>query len=235
MRRFLPAAAAACLLVTPLPAAAQYLGEPVAPRPPDAPAPPPADDEVPAEEPAPAGDRHRGFYFRADLGGGYLASSARMAVDGQTTPVAIEGGAFSFSLAVGGAPFENFVVAAEAWMISAGDPLRVAGGTSTRVSDSTLDLFGMGVQLTGYLPSLNAYLSVTPSLTTMSVREGYTTVSTRDGFGLKVGAGWEWRIGGAWGLGLAGQFFYGTNEDAGAAGVTWTSLGGALAFTATYN
>jgi hypothetical protein len=234
MRRFLLAAVAVCALVAAMPAAAQYLGESAPPLPPDSPEALPEGEEIPGETPAP-GDRHRGFYFRAELGGGYLASSARIAVDGQMTSVAIEGGAFSFALAVGGAPIENVVVAAEAWMISAGDPLRGAGGTSMRVSDSSLDLFGMGVQLTGYLPSLNAYLSVTPSLTTRSVREGYTTVATRDGFGLKVGAGWEWRIGGSWGLGLAGQFFYGTNEDAGAAGVTWTSLGGALAFTATYN
>ena len=234
MRRIL-LAVAACALVAAPPAAAQYVGEPAQQRPPEPPAGPPEAEEVQPEAPAPEGDRHRGFYFRADLGGGYLGSSARMAVDGQMTSVSIEGGALSFSLAVGGAPIENLVIAAEAWMISAGDPLRVAGGTSVRVSDSSLDFFGMGVQLTGYLPSLNAYLSVTPSLTSMSVREGYTTVSTRDGFGLKVGAGWELRIGGSWGLGLAGQFFYGSNEDAGAPGVTWTNVGGALAFTATYN
>jgi hypothetical protein len=235
MHRFLLAATVACAFVTARPAAAQYLGEPVTPSTPEPPAAIPEGEEFPGDVPAPREDRHRGFYFRADLGGGYLGSSARMVVDGRMTSVAIEGGAFSFSLAVGGAPIENVVVAAEAWMISATDPLRIAGGTSTRVSDSTLDLFGMGVQVTGYLPSLNAYLSITPSLSTMSVQEGYTTVATRDGFGLKIGAGWEWRIGGSWGLGLAGQFFYGANEDAGVEGVTWTSLGGALAFTATYN
>lgn len=226
--------ALALALASPATATAQYVEVPVTPLPPAQPSPIPEPEEVPPAPPA-AEERHRGFYFRADLGGGYLGSSARMVVDGQMTPVSIEGGAFSFSLAAGAAVVENVVVAAEAWMISAGDPLRVAAGVSTRVGDSSLDLFGMGVQVTGYLPDLNLHLSVTPSLTTMSLTEGYTTVATRDGFGLKVGVGWEGRIGGSWGLGVAGQFFYGSNEDAGSPGVTWSSLGGALAFTATYN
>ncbi|HET8724136.1 MAG TPA: hypothetical protein VFM53_07995 [Anaeromyxobacteraceae bacterium] len=233
MRRIL-LAVAACALASATPAAAQYV-EPTAPRPPEPPAAPSEAEEIQPEAPVPEGDRHRGFFFRADLGGGYLGSSARMSLDGRMTSVSIEGGAFSFSLAAGGAIIENVVVAAEGWMISASDPLRVALGTSSRVSDSSLDLFGMGVQVTGYLPDLNAYVSITPSLSIMSLREGYTTVDTRDGFGLKVGVGWEGRIGGSWGLGVAGQFFYGSNEDAGAPGVTWSSLGGALAFTATYN
>jgi hypothetical protein len=206
------------------------VGEPATEPPLEPPGP-----EAPAPVPVSTDGRHTGFFFRAELGGGYVGATATLPGESGPMPVSIGGGAVSFSAAVGGALVENLVLAAEAWMISASNPLRSAAGESYRVDDSSLDVFGLGVQVTWYLPSWNAYLSVTPSFSTLSVQEGFTTVSTRDGFGLKVGAGKEWWIGGHWGLGLAGQFFYSGNEDAGAPGVTWTSLGGALAFTATYN
>ena len=56
--------------------------------------------------------RHLGFFFRADLGVGYLSSSAH-ASDGPFPPVS---GVFGpLGLAVGGAVAENWILAGELW------------------------------------------------------------------------------------------------------------------------
>jgi hypothetical protein len=71
---------------------------------------------------------------------------------------------------------------------------------------------------------------------TLGATEGDVTTDAQSGFGLEGALGKESWIGGHWGLGVAGQFFLGLNADAAAPGsFTWTTLGGSVAFSATYN
>ena len=76
---------------------------------------------------------------------------------------------------------------------------------------------------------------MTPSLVGLSMTTSGTSSSSQAGFGAKVGVGKEWWVGDHWGLGLAGQFFLGINQDTGGDPPTWATLGGGLAFSATYN
>ena len=218
-------------------AGAQYIEAPPGPVKPVAPLP---EEEIPpGQECAPPVDptlgRHLGFLFRAELGFGFMSTSATVPVEGGVTRGFIEGPAATFAMSAGWSILENLSLAAEAWMISAYSPIFGSAGQSIRIDDSSVDLFGMGLQVTYYLMPVNVYLSVTPSISTLSTTEANVSTSTREGFGLKVAAGKEWWIGGHWGIGLSGQFFLGSNPDAGAAGVIWTTMGGAVAVSATYN
>ncbi len=219
------------------PAGAQYLEAPPGPVEPVAPLP---EEEIPpGQECAPPVDptlgRHLGFLFRAELGFGFMSTSATVPVEGGVARGFIEGPSVTFALSAGWSVLENLSLAAEAWMTAAYSPTFGSAGQSVRVEDASVDLFGMGLQVTYYLMPVNVYLSVTPSISTLSTTEANVSTSTREGFGLKVAAGKEWWIGGHWGIGFSGQFFLGSNPDAGAAGVTWTTMGGAVALSATYN
>ena len=55
------------------------------------------------------------------------------------------------------------------------------------------------------------------------------------GLGLKLAVGKEWWVSDHWGIGVAGQFFISRNDDPDATTVKLTTLGGGVAFSATYN
>ena len=57
-------------------------------------------------------------------------------------------------------------------MTSAYSPIFGSAGQSVRIDDASVDLFGMGLQLTYYLTPVNTYLSVTPSISTLSTSRG---------------------------------------------------------------
>jgi hypothetical protein len=236
-RRAVWAVAAAGLLWS-HPAVAQYV-EAAPPGPAEQVVPLPEEEVPPGLECAPPVDptlgRHLGFFFRAELGFGFMSTSANLPVEGGITRAFIEGPSVTFAMSAGWSIAENLSLAAEAWMTAAYSPTFGSAGQSVRVEDAGVDLFGMGLQVTYYLMPINVYLSVTPSISTLSTIEANVSTATREGFGLKVGVGKEWWIGGHWGIGLSGQFFLGSNPDAGAPGVTWTTLGGAVALSATYN
>ena len=60
-------------------------------------------------------------------------------------------------------------------------------------------------------------------------------VETDPGFGMDLLVGKEWWVSSSWGLGLAAQFIYGSAKDREPALERWTTFGGGLLFTATYN
>jgi hypothetical protein len=220
------------------PAVAQYV-EAAPPGPVEQGAPLPEEEGPPGQECAPpldpTLDRHLGFFFRAELGFGFMSTSASMPVEGGITRAFIEGPTVTIGVSAGLSIVENLSLAAEAWMTSAYSPIFGSAGQSVRVDDATVDLFGMGLQVSYYLAPANLYLSVTPSLSTLSTSEANVSTATKEGFGLKIAVGKEWWIGRHWGMGVSGQFYFGSNLDAGTPGVTWTTLGGAVALSATYN
>jgi hypothetical protein len=175
--------------------------------------------------------RHLGFFLRLDGGVGYLGSSASQGgVDASISGVGIPLG-----VAVGGAVIENFILAGDFWFASALSPSFEFGGQTATASDSSFSLGGVGLNLTYYFMPANVYVSFTPSIVMASLTVSGISGDTEAGFGGKLGVGKEWWVGDHWGLGLAGQFFFGINKDKGTDPPTWTSLGGGLAFSATYN
>jgi hypothetical protein len=175
--------------------------------------------------------RHLGFFLRLDGGVGYLSSSTSLA----GTSASMSGVAIPFGIAIGGAVAENFIIAGDLWGIAAVSPTYELGGQSASSGDSSFSLGGIGINLTYYFMPHNIYLSVTPSLVGLSMSRSGISASSEAGFGAKVGLGKEWWVGDHWGLGIAGQFFFGINDDTGTNPPTWTTLGGGVAFSATFN
>ncbi len=199
---------------TPQPAAVQ----PATPVPP----PPPR----PAPEP-----EHRGFYFRLDGGVGYLSSSASQA----GINVSMGGFAIPFGVSVGGAVVPNLVIAGEVWGGLAVSPTFTGGGSSATRTNASFSLVGFGVQLTYYFMPANVYVSFTPSIGLLSLSVDNASYNSQAGFAGKFAIGKEWWVGRKWGLGVAGQFYFGSNTDTGPNPPTWTTLGGGAALSVTYN
>jgi hypothetical protein len=177
--------------------------------------------------------RHLGFFLRLDTGPGGLRSSASSGgVD-----ASISGFAWPFGLAVGYALGENFIVGGELWGISVPSPKHSVGSQSATANDLTATLMGFGLHVTYYVMPANIYVSLTPSVVQLSESSssGEPVSETRMGYGAKLALGKEWWVGTHWALGIAGQFFVGDNQDKGFGAPTWTTLGGGLVFSATYN
>lgn len=185
-------------------------------------APPPADPTV---------HRHLGFFFRADLGVGYLRSSASLG----GTSESIASVSIPVGFAVGGAVAENWILAAEVWGGSGPSPRISLGGSSVSPSNSDFYLAGFGLALVHYFMPANVYLSLTPAISRLEFTFQDTSARTDYGFGAKLALGKEWWVGDHWGLGLAAEFLFALNADSGTNSPTWTSFGGGLTFSATFN
>lgn len=171
--------------------------------------------------------RHLGFFFRVDVGVGYLHSS--------TGARSISGVGVPLGFAVGGAVTENLILAAEGWGTGAPGPSQTSGGTTSTTVGSTLALGAFGLNVTYYFMPANIYLSVTPAITSLNIIDYTGNVEGTAGFGLKVALGKEWWVSNHWGLGLAVEFSFATNKQAGTNSLSWTTFGGGLVFSATYN
>ena len=178
-----------------------------------------------SSSPDPTRHRHLGFYVHADLGGGFLRSS--QSPPGPAPP--FSGGGVPLSFAMGFAFSEDWIAAGDIWVCAA--PASQFG------PDATLGLTGLGVGITRYFMPANVFVSLSPSLTVLSILDQNSDEvgRTEYGFGAKLAVGKEWWISDHWGIGLAAQFFFGINKDRGTDPPTWTSLGGGLVFSATYN
>jgi hypothetical protein len=210
------------LLLLPWPALAQ--DEPI-PQPPSSPAP----AAVPAVDPT--AHRHLGLFVHFDLGAGYFRSWASTS----GVEASISGPAVPVGIAVGGAVSENWILAGEVWGSLAPSPKLTFGGSSSSADDSTVTVEGVGLALTHYFMPANVYLTLTPAITLLSNRTGDTTASTDYGFGAKLAVGKEWWVGNHWGLGVGVQVLVAVNKDKGSNSPTWTTLGGGVTFSATYN
>ena len=175
-----------------------------------------------AEEPVPADStvhRHLGFFFRADIGVGYLSSST-----GGAPQLATSGVSVPLGLAVGGAIAEDWILAGEIW---GGFAPKAVNGVS-----QTLFVYGYSLAVVHYFMPANVYLSFAPGITRLSFETGNVSTSTDWGPGAKLAVGKEWWVGAHWGLGVAAEFFLTVNKDGGA---SRTTIAPGLTFTATYN
>jgi hypothetical protein len=188
-------------------------------------------DAVPRNPAAkdPTWRRHLGFFLRPDLGFGYVAMSASSG----GTDVTISGLAGTFGFAVGGALAENSILALHLWDAVMSNPKVSSGGLSGN-ANGDVTLFAVGPEYTIYTGQ-NVYFSFSPSLTRVHVEANGNSGDTDWGFGMRAAVGKEWWVGDHWGLGVVGHLSASFNKDTGSSAPTWSTWGGTIAFTATYN
>jgi hypothetical protein len=179
--------------------------------------------------------RHDGFFLQMDLGAGGLGSGASQGGDELT----LTGSAGQFSIAVGGAVAENFVLAGHLWGAVADEPTVTLDGDDMGRFDGTNTLTGVGLNLTYYFMPLNLYLSATPSLTQMAFERNADgeRQEMETGLGIRLALGKEWWVSENWGLGFNAHLAYSANEwqSPGALPLTFHTLWAGLAFSATFN
>lgn len=175
---------------------------------------------------------HDGFFLQMDLGVGAMSSKASSGgID-----VELSGTAAQFSLVLGGVVAPNFIVGGHLWGVTVSSPdVKVNGSSLGSVSDSSIGLSGVGLNLTYYFMPINIYVSATPSIGVLTAKQGGNSYDTKNGFAFRLAAGKEWWVSDNWGIGLNLQFAHGSNEDKGTNPPTWGTNWFGVAFSATYN
>jgi hypothetical protein len=176
-------------------------------------------------------NRHRGFFFRPDLGAGYMTLSGGSPLGDLT----ISGPAGFFGLHAGGAIAEDLILAVHLYDGAIADPKASVAGQSATLSGATVAMVALGPELTWYLMPANVYLSATVALTKVTLEVNGSSADTQAGFGAQLGIGKEWWVSSHWGLGLVGHASFSSNKDQGTNASTISTLGFGLAFSATYN
>lgn len=178
--------------------------------------------------------RHLGFYLHVD--------SSVDAYHSQATgsSLVLSGAALSVNLAVGGALFENFILAARFWVTdplsihtSNGDPFGLTN------SNSQFSGFGAGLEAKYYFMPINLFISGMVGLGSIALSNpapsGPTPVGSNSaGAIIQLSFGKEWWVARHVGVGVAAQASYVPCYDANLPG-TWNYLAGGLALTGTYN
>lgn len=165
--------------------------------------------------------QHKGFYLRLTTGVGYASTSG-------DSDVTVSGVGGLTTLGIGYAVMENFIVNADLWGTKVFSPkVEFPGGSGDL--DGSLFVYGIGGGVTYYVMPMNLYLSAAVGATkaTLSI-DGYGDSDSETGFGLNAVIGKEWWVSDNWGLGIAGQVFYGTHDPS-------STIAGGLLFSATYN
>ena len=175
---------------------------------------------------------HDGFFLQMDLGVGAMSSKASSGgID-----VELSGTAAQFSLVLGGVVAPNFIVGGHLWGVTVSSPdVKVNGSSLGSVSDSSIGLSGVGLNLTYYFMPINIYVSATPSIGVLTAKQGGSSYDTKNGFAFRLAAGKEWWVSDNWGIGLNLQFAHSSNEDKGTNPPTWATNWFGVAFSATYN
>jgi hypothetical protein len=185
-------------------------------------------------QPAPAGEddrvhRHQGLFLRLDGGLGYLRSSSML--NGEDA--SLTGLALSFGISLGGHVREDLSVFGHA-SISAAPAPTASLGTSSGGTDSSLELVSIGPGVNYYFMPSNVYVSAVVALTGLFAIAKNKSGSSEVGLGVRVAVGKEWWVGDRWGIGVAGQFSFGSNQDQGSA-AHWKTISPTLAFSATFD
>jgi len=175
--------------------------------------------------------RHLGVFFRADIGVGYLRSSTSQ--NGSTE--SISSVSLPLAVAVGGAVSENWILGAELWFAYGPSPKITVDSSSASPPDSNVFLGNLGLLVVHYFMPANIYLSFAPGVSRLQFGFQGNTARTNYGFGAKLAVGKEWWVSDHWGLGIAVEGLFAINQDSGSSPPTWTTFGGGLTFSATFN
>ena len=193
-------------------------------------------------------EQHDGFMLRLAVGFGGAGATLDPKEDAATRDLLgfdlkydFSGGAFVFSLDIGGAPTDNLIIHARmSDFAMIGPKVEIAGDSGEL--DGSLASHLLGIGLTYYFMPVNLYL-------TAVIGAGWLTLdpdtdddedsrATDMGVGFEFDVGKEWWVSDNWGLGLAGRFSLssGTTENENTdIKSDFAMLGFGLLFSATYN
>ena len=178
--------------------------------------------------------QHDGFFFRAQIGGGYTS------LEQSDADLTIAGGGAAVNLAFGGAVSDRLIIYGEIFDSTASKPTLTVAGTDIGEADGDASVVGVGAGVAYYLPS-NTYFSGSLLMQQLTLidADGDQAGETEFGPGLKLQVGHEWWVSHDWALGLAAQFLAGTMDDTdtdlNGDALKWTATGFSLLFSATYN
>jgi hypothetical protein len=159
----------------------------------------------------------------------------------------ISGGGMAMTFAFGGAVTPNLVLYGEMVMTVAIDPKSESGETSQNLTNTNVNLFGIGPGVAYYLEPSNMYFSGTLAFSQVTASDSSSSSSNSNhsvdmtdmGIGASFMVGKEWWVSHDWGLGVAGllhlasmktkEVVSGTTNDR----MTATAL--SVLFSATYN
>jgi len=170
---------------------------------------------------------HEGLFLRLTTGLGGASSSTDRAPEVELSGIA---GFFSFDL--GGTLAHGLALHVRLSSHNLVNPELSIGGDEYGELDASLsyNLFGLG--LTYYFPA-NLYLTGVLGFSRARLEVGGDDFESETGFGLSTDVGYEWPVGGDWGLGIAGRFEHHsipTEEDGRLKGKTFGVL-----FSATWH
>lgn len=153
-----------------------------------------------APEPAPVVDtapeptrtalrEHRGFYLRAELGGGYRSLSSQS--DGVS--LRMDGAGVGASLLAGGTPTPNLILVGELSINGITNPTLHSGDVSAEAKDMSVTVAGFGPGIIYYVMPANLSLGASLLFTRLSLSQaGERVGETELGFGATARVGKEW-------------------------------------------
>lgn len=145
------------------------------------------------------GPQHDGLLLRLAFGVGGVAA------DDTLNDVTLSGGAGFFSLDLGGAVAPNLALHGRLSVNSMFEPnISDDGRSFGELEDTSLSFSLLGLGLTYYLPS-NFYLTGVLGLSQATFEFYGDDYDALNGAGFIGDLGYEWPIGGDWGLGVAGR------------------------------
>ena len=173
------------------------------------------------------GPSHRGFFTRVTLGLG-----ASTAVANGIPELALDGAAGFFSFDIGGSLAERLALHARLGAHNMMNPTVSLGGDDLgEAEDTSVSFSTFGLGLTYYFPA-NLYLTGVVGLAGATLDIAGDEADSERGYSVQADLGYEWAVGGDWGLGLAGRIEHHsipTDSDR----LTATAFG--LLFSATYH
>ncbi len=175
---------------------------------------------------------HDGFYLQADLGVGYLSSSAEVGAtkasySGITTPFAFLLGGTVGPVVIGGGFFGDRAASPKA-------TYDVGGSTGSQdLTDVTMTLIGIGVFADIY-PDVHGGFHIQPFLGWGGLDFSYQGYSGNSPTGtvLALGAGYDWWVGDEWSIGVMGRLAYAPLK---LEGTSYNTVAPAILATFTYH
>jgi hypothetical protein len=167
---------------------------------------------------------HTGLFVRGVLGVGGVTA------DDQLNESTLSGGAGMFSIDVGGAVAPSLALHGRLSVNSMFEPsVSNEGDYLGDLDDTSLTFRLLGLGLTYYLPS-NLYLTGVVGFSQATFDFYGEEYDTLNGIGFSGDVGYEWPIGGDWGLGVAGRLeLHNVHDDAGT--ISTGALGVLLSLT----
>jgi hypothetical protein len=152
---------------------------------------------------------HDGFQFRGAIGGGYLSDSE------SPDKATISGGAGGFELYAGGFVIPGLSIGGFLGGLSAPGPSVTVNGQTTQTTNSaSLTAVWLGPYIDWYPDAQGGFhASLAPELTRLSVNNGVgSSLDSNAGWGIGVGAGYDFWITHAFSIGVLARFNYLSNS-----------------------